>query len=95
MPEYTEKKAVINTNAATHKTMTHLAYSISAQSNRLNQTGARNHRTGQIIAGSGSVGGRMSKVLRISYELPLSKNNFINIEKEEEEYMDDLDGQAN
>ena len=81
MPEYTEKKAVTNTN----KSMTQLAHSISAQSNRLNQMGARNHRTGQMGAGT------LSKVLRISYELPHAKDSFINIEKEEEECMDDFD----
>lgn len=85
MPEYTEKKAVTNTNAASQKSMTQLAHSISAQSNRLNQMGARNHRTGQMGAGT------LSKVLRISYELPQAKDSFINIEKEEEECMDDFD----
>ena len=34
----------------------------------------------------------MSKVLRISYELPKSKNSFINIEKEEGSYNNDDSG---
>ena len=32
-------------------------------------------------------GGTLSKVLRISYELPQAKDSFINIEKEEEEWQ--------
>jgi len=84
MPVYTEKKAVTNKNAKT-ATMTHLAHQISVQSNKLNQgLGARNNRRG-------GAGATLSKVLRISYELPESKNSFINIEKEEEGCIDDGD----